>query len=94
VLECLKNPVGSAIGAHFLYEESDLTKAPTLVRATPMWHVYYLDVHGRVQFRAFNAGVIGDEAAVKLHVLNYHGSHVLEITKIEREFEVPSCQPT
>lgn len=77
------------VGYSSLLKENKLAKLPTIVRSFPVWHVYYLDVHGRVQFRTINAKNLRDEADVKLHILNYHGgSRVLEVTKVEREFEV------
>lgn len=78
----------ASIGYASLLNEDKVAKLPTVVRTVPVWHVYYLDVHGRVQFRTVNAGNVRDEDDVKLHILNYHGARVLEVTKVEREFEI------
>lgn len=90
LLEYVKTPDRAAVrlGSHVLLGENWLAKLPTVVRSAPMWHVYYLDVHGGVQISVQDASDFKTENDVRNYILNYRGMSVLEITKVEREFEI------
>lgn len=77
-----------SIGYASLLNEDKVAKLPTVVRSAPMWHVYYLDVHGGVQISLQNASNFKTEEDVRKYISCYRGMSVLEITKVEREFEI------